>query len=76
MDDTVLFATTRQGLIDKLNLLTEWCDRSGMVINEDKTEFMVISARSPTDKEPLALVTAAGQARSSSNTVPVTPTWV
>ena len=40
MDDTVIFATSRQQLCKKLNVLVEWCDKSGMVINEDKTEFM------------------------------------
>ena len=37
MDDTVLFATSRERLVEKLNLLAEWCNKCGMVINEDKT---------------------------------------
>ena len=32
MDDTVLFATSRERLCEKLNLLVEWCDKSGMII--------------------------------------------
>ena len=47
MDDTVIFATSRQGLIDKLNLLAQWCDKCGMVINEDKTTDP--NARKPID---------------------------
>ena len=61
MDDTVLFATTRQGLVDKLNLLTEWCDRSGMVINQDKTEFMALNASSPLEKAPIVISPSSGE---------------
>ena len=62
MDDTALVSTSRQGLIKKLNLLTEWCDRSGMVINEDKTEFMVIAPSSPQeDRKPIVVTTVSGQ---------------
>ena len=40
MDDTVILATSRERLQEKLDMLVEWCDVSGMVINEDKTKFM------------------------------------
>ena len=55
MDDTVIFATSRQGLIDKLNLLAQWCDKSGMVINEDKTEFMAFVTTDPEARKPINL---------------------
>ena len=55
MDDTVLFATSRTRLIEKLNLLTEWCNRCGMVINEDKTQFMAFVTNDPDDKSPIVL---------------------
>ena len=42
MDDTVILATSRDQLRKKLQLLHEFCEESGMVINEDKTKFMVI----------------------------------
>ena len=54
MDDTVIFATSRERLCQKLNVLAQWCNRSGMVINEDKTEFMAIGAES-CDKSPIVL---------------------
>ena len=55
MDDTVLFATTRERLIEKLNLLAEWCNKCGMVINEDKTEFMAFVTTNPNDRIPILL---------------------
>ena len=55
MDDTVLMATSREGLREKLNVLAEWCDRSGMVINEDKTEFMAFVTTSVEDRSPIVL---------------------
>ena len=54
MDDTVIFATSRERLCQKLNVLATWCNRSGMVLNEDKTEFMAIGAE-PCDKSPIVL---------------------
>ena len=53
MDDTVLFATSRNRLIEKLNLLADWCNRCGMVINEDK--FMAFVTNDPDDKIPIIL---------------------
>ena len=55
MDDTVLFATSRERLIEKLNLLAEWCNRCGMVINEDKTQFMAFVTSNPNDRMPIVL---------------------
>ena len=43
MDDTVLIATSHEDLRKKLDILARWCDQSGMVINEDKTKYMVIN---------------------------------
>ena len=61
MDDTVLVSTTRAGLIAKLRLLAEWCDKSGMVINEEKTEFMAVASDSPLDKLPIIITTVSGE---------------
>ena len=44
MDDTVILATSRRRLVEKLNILYDYCEDSGMVINTDKTKFMVINA--------------------------------
>ena len=43
MDDTVIFATSREKLEEKLNVLGEYCQEYGMQVNETKTEFMVIN---------------------------------
>ena len=43
MDDTVIFATTRQRLELKLNILNDFCLESGMQINNDKTKFFVVN---------------------------------
>ena len=59
MDDTVIMATTYDKLITKLNILVESCDRSGMVINEDKTKFMVFCS-SLQDPRPIILSPQAG----------------
>ena len=42
MDDTVILATSRAMFKKKLKVLEEYCREYGMVINEDKTKFMVI----------------------------------
>ena len=57
MDDTVIMATSREKLCQKLNILVEWCNRSGMVINEEKTEFMSFNC---SDQDPIHLLTHAG----------------
>ena len=54
MDDTVIFATSRERLCQKLDVLVQWCNKSGMVINEDKTQFMAIGAQA-CDKVPILL---------------------
>ena len=43
MDDTVIFASSRNRLIMKLNILDEYCQAYGMQMNESKTKFMVIN---------------------------------
>jgi hypothetical protein len=43
MDDTVLLATSRERAIEKLQVLHNFCADSGMMINEDKTKFMVVN---------------------------------
>ena len=43
MDDTVILATTRQRLQDKLDILNEYCLSHGMVVNITKAKLMVIN---------------------------------
>jgi hypothetical protein len=43
MDDTILLSTSREKIEQKIAILLEFCDQSGMVINEDKTKFMTIN---------------------------------
>jgi hypothetical protein len=43
MDDTVLLATSRDRLLEKLDVLHEYCTTHGMVINESKTKFMALN---------------------------------
>jgi hypothetical protein len=43
MDDTVLLATSRNKLVDKFNVVLDYCDSYGMSINQSKTKFMVIN---------------------------------
>ena len=43
MDDTVLLATSRENMIKKVKLLTEFCDKYGMVVKEKKTKLVVIN---------------------------------
>ena len=54
MDDTVILATSREKLSEKLKLLDEYCKTSGMRLNESKTKFMVING-SPMDQIPFVL---------------------
>ena len=51
MDDTVILATTRERLQEKLNVLDDFCKTHGMVINQSKTKFMAING-DPIDKLP------------------------
>ena len=57
MDDTVIIATSHEQLCQKLNILADWCNRSGMVINEDKTKYMSFNS---SKKSPIILNTHAG----------------
>lgn len=43
MDDAVIFATTRQRALEKIQILQEFCTTTGMVINQGKTKFMTIN---------------------------------
>ena len=52
MDDTVLFATSREKLIEKFKKCQDFCEQFGMSINQKKTEFMVIN-NSNADKETI-----------------------
>ena len=56
MDDTVIFATSREQLTMKLKILEEYCTEYGMQVNETKTEFMVING-TPKDRETIVLST-------------------
>ena len=54
MDDTVIFASSRERLISKLNILDNYCQTYGMQMNESKTKFMVING-SGSDMLPIKL---------------------
>ena len=43
MDDTVILATSRERAVEKIQILRSFCLSSGMVINNEKTKFMVIN---------------------------------
>ena len=45
MDDTVILATSREKLQQKLEYLEAYCKEYGMVVNETKTKQMVIKGR-------------------------------
>ena len=57
MDDTVIIATSHEELCKKLDILAKWCDQSGMVINEEKTQYMSFNSK---EKDPIPLQTHAG----------------
>ena len=52
MDDTVLFATSKEKLIEKFQKCQDYCKEFGMSINQKKTQFMVIN-KSKKDNEPI-----------------------
>ena len=54
MDDTVILATSRESLVEKLGILKDYCDEYGMQINEKNTEFMVING-STRDREKIVV---------------------
>ena len=43
MDDTAILATSRENLLKRYDALVNFCIEYDMVINEDKTKFMVIN---------------------------------
>ena len=43
MDDTVIFATSRERMAEKLAVLDDYCREYGMVVNESKTKFMAFN---------------------------------
>ena len=51
MDDTIIFATSREKLLEKLEVLNDYCAEYGMVVNESKTEFMVINGNANDRKD-------------------------
>ena len=52
MDDTVLFATSREKIIQKFRIVQQFCDLYGMSINVKKTKVMAINSDS-NDKQPI-----------------------
>jgi hypothetical protein len=53
MDDAVILATTRQSLcLHKLHILGEFRSKSGMIINQAKTKFIIINGKEE-DRQPL-----------------------
>lgn len=52
MDDTILFATTRENIIKKFQKCQDFCEEYGMTVNQKKTQFMVIN-KDDKDKEPI-----------------------
>ena len=54
MDDTVILATSRAMFKKKLKILEKYCEEYGMVINADKTKFMVIHG-DDSDKIPFSI---------------------
>ena len=56
MDDTVIMATSREQCIKKLETLHEFCELSGMRMNQKKTKLMVING-DHRDRAPLSIDT-------------------
>ena len=54
MDDTVILATSREKMMEKLQLLDKYCQENGMKVNASKTKLMVLNGR-PLDKVPFRL---------------------
>ena len=54
MDDTVLLSTSRCKMIKKVQVLKQFCEKYGMVINSSKTKFFVINGEEE-DKQPLCV---------------------
>ena len=49
-DKTGILASSKERLTEKLLILVDYCNESGMVINEDKTKFMAINPTSDEDR--------------------------
>ena len=54
MDDTVILASSREKLLEKLKYLDQYCVEYGMYMNEKKTKLMVILG-DDVDKQPIQL---------------------
>ena len=52
MDDAVILSSSREMCEKKLNIVLEYCNQYGMVINEKKTTFFVINGQE-TDRQDL-----------------------
>ena len=52
MDDTIILATSRERLIQKLRFLDIYCESHGMLVNMDKTKLMVINGDEE-DRQPI-----------------------
>ena len=52
MDDTVILATSRDKCREKFDSLLDFCQASGMFVNEQKTKLFVING-TPEDRSPL-----------------------
>ena len=52
MDDTVILSTTKQAAMEKVRILLEFCEASGMKVNTGKTKVMVINGDQE-DSHPL-----------------------
>ena len=44
MDDTVILSTSRNGMMNKLGFLNQFCQNNGMKVNMSKTKFFAINA--------------------------------
>ena len=55
MDDTVIMATSRRKMIEKLRLLKEFCAANNMKINLSKTKFMTINGVEEEDKSDIVI---------------------
>lgn len=62
MDDTCIFASSRENCLRKLNILVQFCTDKDFVVNELKTQFFVINGDDP-DRLPLVINEAHGKLR-------------
>ena len=54
MDDMVILATSREMCIRKLNVVLDYCQQYGTVLNEEKTKFLAIRG---TEEDTVPLIT-------------------